>query len=40
MRHDELLERGDLRGVAVWKRALAAIDALLMEKRPRGAAIR
>ena len=31
MRHDELLERGDRRGVAVWKRVLAAIDALLME---------
>ena len=39
MRHDELLERGDLGSVAVWKRVLAAIDELLMEKRPDGTSL-
>jgi hypothetical protein len=39
MRHDELLERGDFGGVAVWKRVLAAIDELLMEKRPDGTSL-
>lgn len=36
MRHDELLEAGDIEGSAVWKRVLAAIDTLSAEKRPDG----
>ena len=36
MRADELLDAGDLEGQAVWKRILAAVDALLSEERPEG----
>ena len=39
MRHDELLETGDVEGSGVWKRVLAAIDALSAEKRPDGASL-
>ena len=39
MRHDELLERGDLDGCAVWKRILKAIDDLQSEDRPEGAKV-
>ena len=34
MRADELLEAGDIDGQAVWKRVLAAIDELLLERPP------
>ena len=33
MRHDALLERGDLEGASVWKRVLAALDVLLTTER-------
>jgi len=36
MRHDEFLGAGDIEGSGVWKRVLAAIDALSAEKRPDG----
>ena len=36
VRHDELLDRGDTEGAAVWKRILKAIDELLSEERPEG----
>ena len=36
MRHDELLERGDIEGRAVWKRVLAVIDVLLVQGPPDG----
>ena len=36
MRHDDLLKRGDMEGVVVWKRILKAIDELLSEERPEG----
>jgi hypothetical protein len=34
MRHYALLDRGDLEGAFVWKRVLAAVDALLVTERP------
>ena len=37
MRADELLEAGDLDGLAVWKRVLTAIDELLSKERPKDA---
>ncbi len=37
MRADEMLEKGDLGGQAVWKRIPRAIDELLSEERPEGA---
>ena len=37
MRADEMLEKGDVEGAAVWKRILKAIDALLSEEQPTGA---
>ena len=39
MRVDELLERGDLDGQAVWKRIMRAIDELLAKERPTGASV-
>ena len=36
MQADEMLERGDLDGQAVWKRILKAIDELLSVERPEG----
>ena len=39
MRHDELLEKGDMEGATVWKRILRAIDELLSEERPEGAKV-
>ena len=39
MRHDEMLETGDVEGSGVWKRVLAAIDTLSAEKRPDGASL-
>ena len=34
MRADELMEAGDMEGVAVWKLILKAIEELLSEERP------
>lgn len=39
MRADELLDAGDLDGLAVWKRILKAVDELLSEKIPDGATV-
>ncbi len=39
MRADELMEAGDMEGVAVWKLILTAIKELLSEKRPGGAEV-
>jgi hypothetical protein len=39
MRHDELLEAGDMDGVAAWKRILKAIDELLSEEVPDGVVV-
>ena len=39
MRADELLEAGDLDGLAVWKRILAAVDELLSKERPKDATV-
>jgi hypothetical protein len=39
MRADELLERGDIEGLAVWKRILRAVDELLMRERPEGTTV-
>ena len=36
MRADELLDQGDMDGVAVWKRILKAVDELLSEEVPDG----
>ncbi|MBT4934720.1 MAG: hypothetical protein HOJ87_05860 [Rhodospirillaceae bacterium] len=36
MMADELLDQGDMDGVAVWKRILKAVDELLSEDRPEG----
>ena len=37
MRADELLEAGDLDGLATWNRIIRAIDELRAGKRPEGA---
>ena len=37
MRIDELLDKGDLDGRAVWVRILKAVKELLSEERPEGA---
>ncbi len=34
MRADELVEAGDMEGVAVWRRIVKAIEELLSEERP------
>ncbi len=34
MRADELMEAGDMEGVAAWKRIVKAIEELLSEERP------
>ncbi len=34
MKADELMEAGNMEGVAVWKRILTAIEELLSEERP------
>ena len=36
MRADELMDAGDMEGVAVWKRIVKAIEELLSEERPEG----
>ena len=37
MRADAMLKKGDLDGLAVWKRIIRAIDELLAESRPKDA---
>jgi hypothetical protein len=39
MMADELLDQGDMDGVAVWKRILKAVDELLSEKVPNDATV-
>ena len=39
MRHDEMLEAGDVDGCAVWKRIIKAVDELLSEEKPTGAKV-
>ncbi len=39
MQTDELLEQGDVDGVAVWKKILRAVDELLSEEVPHGAPV-
>ncbi len=39
MRADELMEAGDMEGVAVWKMILKAIEELLAKERPEGAEV-
>ena len=39
MRHDELLDAGDLDGCVVWKRIIRAIDELLSREPPAGAGV-
>ena len=39
MRADELLDQGDMDGVAVWKRILKALDELLSEIAPADSAV-
>ncbi len=39
MRADEMLDAGDLDGLAVWKRILKAVDELLSEKVPDDATV-
>lgn len=39
MRADELLEAGDMAGLAVWKRIARAIDELLSTELPAGARV-
>ena len=39
MRADAMLEKGDLEGVAVWKRVLRAVEELVRKERPDGATV-
>lgn len=39
MRADELLDAGDMDGLAVWKRILAAVEELQSKKLPEGAIV-
>ncbi len=39
MRADELMEAGDMEGVAVWLRIVKAIEELLSEERPEDAEV-
>ena len=39
MRADELMEKGDLDGQAIWKLILKAIDELLANERPKDAGV-
>ena len=39
MRHDKMLDAGDVDGCVVWKRSLEAIDELQSEERPEGARV-
>ena len=39
MRHDELLEAGDMDGCAVWKRIIRAVKELLAKNPPDGSSV-
>jgi hypothetical protein len=39
MRHDELLEAGDMEGCAVWKRIIGAVKELLAKEPSGGASV-
>ncbi len=39
MRADELLDKGDLDGYAVWKRIVKAVEELLSKDRPAGVTV-
>ena len=39
MRADEMLDKGDLDGLAVWKRVVAAVKELLANEPPSGAGV-
>ena len=39
MRADAMLEKGDLDGVAVWRRVLRAVEELLSKERPAGVTV-
>ena len=39
MRADELMEPGDMEGVAVWRRIVKAIEELLSRERPEDAEV-
>ncbi len=39
MRADELLERGDMEGCAVFKRVLRAVEKMLSKERPPGVSL-
>ena len=36
---DEMLERGDMDGLAMWKRIVKAVEELQAKKRPEGASV-
>ncbi len=39
MRADELLDKGDLEGCAVFKRVIKAVEEMLSKERPPGASL-
>ncbi len=39
MRADAMLEKGDMKGYAVWKRIVKAVEELLSKERPDGASV-
>ncbi len=39
MRADSILEKGDLDGLALWKRILRAVEELRSEERPKSATL-
>ena len=39
MRADAMLEKGDMKGYAVWKRIVKAVEELLSKERPDGATV-
>lgn len=39
MRADELLDRGDLDGAAVWRKIVKAVEELLSTERPTGSRV-
>ncbi len=39
MNADDMLEKGDLDGYAVWKRIVKAVDELMSKERPTGATV-
>jgi hypothetical protein len=39
LRADEMLEKGDMDGLAVWKRIVKAVEELLSKERPDGTTV-